>query len=266
MSTVINPKGARKVPAEVGPTGWATVYLTSTVGQKVVVAVTGLLLTSFLLGHMVGNLKMFGPPDAINAYAHFLKHELGALLWVARGGLVGLFVAHVVLASSLKAKSVAARPTPYQYMKAAQATLASRTMIYTGLVVGAFLLFHLAHFTFGWVKPAYVLDPQSGHVTAIDYLKLTDADGRHDVHSMVVAGFRTTWVSVIYIAAQALLFVHLSHGLQSTAQTLGLKGTRFAPFWVWAGYGLAGLVLAGNLSIVFAVWGGMIGGPYPLVK
>ena len=80
------------------------------------------------------------------------------------------------------------------------------------------------------------------------------------------AGFRTPWVTVIYVAAQLLLFVHLSHGLQSTVQTLGLKGTRFAAAWGWAGYAVAGAILAGNLSIVFAVWAGVIGGPYPLVR
>lgn len=264
MSTVINPKGARVVPADAGPAGWASVYLTSTVGQKVIVACTGLLLTAFLIGHMIGNLKMFGPPEAINGYAYFLKHELGAGLWVARGGLLALFVAHVALTMSLHARSAAARPTAYHYVRAAQATLASRTMLLTGLTVGAFTLFHLAHYTLGWVKPALV--QSGGHVTEIDYLRLRDAQGRHDVHAMVVAGFRTAWVSVIYIVAQVLLFVHLSHGLQSTVQTLGLKGTRFAPFWVWAGYAVAGVILAGNLSIVFAVWAGVIGGPYPLPR
>ncbi len=262
----MNPKGARRLPAEVGPAGWAKTYLTSTVGQKVVVAVTGLLLVGFLAGHLLGNLKMFGPPEAINGYAYFLKHELGAAIWLARGGLVALFVTHLVLATTLKARSVAARPTPYVYMRSAQATLASKTMIYTGLVVGAFLLFHLAHFTFGWVKPALVEDPVSHTVTAVDYLSLTDAKGQHDVHAMVVAGFRTFWVSVIYVVAQVLLFVHLSHGIQSTFQTLGLKGTKFAAAWVWLGYAMAGTILAGNLSIVFAVWVGVIGGPYPLVR
>ena len=263
MSTVINPKGARVVPAGVGPAGWASVYLTSSVGQKVVVACTGLLLAGFVVGHLIGNLKMFGPPEAINGYAYFLKHEIGALLWIARGGLLALFVTHIVLTLNLKAKSAAARPTAYTYVRAAQATLASRTMLWTGLTVGAFVLFHLAHFTLGWVKPALMTDA-SGHVTAIDYLKLTDDKGRHDVHSMVVAGFRTPWVTVIYVAAQLLLFVHLSHGLQSVVQTLGLKGTKFAAAWVWLGYATAGTILAGNLSIVFAVWAGVVGGDYPL--
>lgn len=264
MSTVINPKGARTVSADSGPTNWASVYFTSTVGQKVLVAATGLLMTAFVVGHMVGNLKMFGPPEAINGYAYFLKHELGVGLWVARGGLLTLLVAHIALTVSLHARSSAARPTAYHYVRAAQATLASRTMLLTGLTVGAFTLFHLAHFTLGWVKPALV--QAGGHVTEIDYLRLQDAQGRHDVHAMVVAGFRTAWVCAIYIVAQVLLFVHLSHGLQSVMQTFGLKGTRFAPFWGWAGYAVAGTILAGNLSIVFAVWAGVIGGAYPLAR
>jgi succinate dehydrogenase / fumarate reductase cytochrome b subunit len=266
MSTVINPKGARQVPAEVGPAGWAKTYLSSSVGQKVIVAVTGTLLAGFVVAHLIGNLKMFGPPEAINHYAHFLKHELGVLLWVARGGLLAVFVAHIALTLSLKAKAAAARPTAYTYMKAAQATLASRTMLWTGLTVGAFTLFHLAHFTLGWVKPAYVYDPVNNKVTTIDYLKLTDAKGRHDVFEMVVAGFRTPWVSVIYLVAQALLFVHLSHGLQSVVQTLGLKGTRFGPVWAAIGYGVAGVILVGNLAIVAAVWSGAVGPQYPLVR
>jgi succinate dehydrogenase / fumarate reductase cytochrome b subunit len=272
MSTVINPKGARSIPAGTGPDAWAKVYLTSTVGQKVIVAATGLALTTFLIFHMIGNLKMFSGPDSINAYAYFLQHELGALLWVARGGLLTLFAAHIGLSLYLHAKSTAARPTPYVYMRSAQATLASKTMLLTGLVIGAFTLFHLAHYTFGWVKPASVAEVSpatgqpTGRVFTIDYKALTDAQGRHDVHSMMVAGFRNPWVSAVYVFAQLLLFAHLSHGLQSTAQTLGLKGTKFAPFWTWAGYGLAGVIVAGNLAIVLAVWSGLIGGPYPLVK
>jgi succinate dehydrogenase / fumarate reductase cytochrome b subunit len=265
-SAAINPKGPRVTPAGAGPAAWGQTYLGSTVGQKVIVALTGTLLAGFVVAHMVGNLKMFSGPDSINSYAYFLKHELGVLLWVARGGLLALFITHLALTLNLKAKSAAARPVPYLNLRPAQATLASRTMMWTGLVVGAFVAFHLAHYTLGWVKPAEVRDATTGRVTTIDYLKLTDAQGRHNVYEMTVAGFRTWWVSVIYVVAQVLLFVHLSHGLQSVVQTLGLKGTRFAPAWVWVGYGVAGLILAGNLAIVVAVWTGAIGPQYPLVR
>lgn len=273
MSTAINPKGPRVTPPEAGPAAWAQTYLGSTVGQKVVVALTGLLLAGFVVGHMVGNLKMFSGPDAINAYAYFLKHELGAVLWVARGGLLVLFVTHIALTLNLKAKSAAARPVPYLSQRPVQATLASRTMLWTGLVVGAFVVFHIAHYTLGWVKPAEIKDAVTGRITTIDYLKLVDQEykartgqERHNVYEMTVAGFRTPWVVAIYVIAQGLLFVHLSHGLQSVIQTLGLKGTRFAPAWVWLGYAVAGLILAGNLAIVVAVWTGVVGPQYPLVR
>src|SRR5207248_2495188 len=110
----------------------------------------------FVIAHLIGNLKLLtgGPEsrDAINAYAHFLKHDLGLLLWLVRAGLLAIFVLHLTLAIRLKLRSVAARPIPYSYARTVQAGVASRTMVWTGLVVGLFVLFHLAHYTFGWVK------------------------------------------------------------------------------------------------------------------
>ena len=277
MSTtpVSNPKGARQPKPGADPATWAADYLGTTVGLKVVVATTGLALTGFVLFHMLGNLKLFGGREAINAYAHFLKHSLGPFLWIARGGLLTLFVAHVALTLWLKWKTAAARPVPYAAHRVAQASLASRTMLWTGLVTGAFVAFHLAHYTFGVVKPATF----SGPVTAADpgsprgvrvvpkdtpvpYLDLREevsgGEPRHDVYNMTIAGFRRTWVAVTYILCQLLLAAHLSHGLQSTVQTLGLKGTRFAPVWVWAGTLTGGAVLVGNVGIVAAVWAGYL--------
>ena len=97
MSTVaINPKGARKYADGTGPLAWNQAYLGSSVGQKILVAVTGVALVGFLVGHMIGNLKMFSGRESINAYASFLKHDLGVLIWIARAGLVVLFVTHLV--------------------------------------------------------------------------------------------------------------------------------------------------------------------------
>lgn len=255
MSTIsaINPKGPRQSKPGADPAAWAGTYLGSTVGSKVVVALTGLGLTGFVIVHMVGNLKIFNGPDAINGYAYFLKHELGAFLWAARLGLLALFVGHVVLALKLKARSAAARPVGYVAHRTAQASIASRTMLWTGIVILLFLLLHLAHYTFGYVHEAVGPDGQ-----AVNYLDLRDAKGQHDVYSMTVAGFTTPWLSITYLVCQVLIGVHLSHGIQSTFQTLGLKGTRFAPAWVWLGYTVAGLVVVGNCAIVVAVWTGVI--------
>jgi succinate dehydrogenase / fumarate reductase cytochrome b subunit len=289
MSTAaINPKGPRVYAAGNTPAAWASTYLASTVGQKILVGATGLLLVGFLVFHMIGNLKVLpgfeGPSDAaesraravatqkfpgdaaaqqayvtehapsfdsqehLNKYAAFLKSDLGALIWIARGGLVALFVTHLVLALRLRAKAGEARPVGYTVQRSAQATVAAKTMLWTGVVVLLFAVFHIAHYTLGVVKPAQTPNGP------VPYMDLHDADGRHDVYSMVVAGFTTPWVCVIYILTQALLLVHLSHGIQSSLQTLGLVGKRFTPAARLLGWGTAGAIFAGNMVIVMGVW------------
>src|SRR5438045_3079879 len=155
MSTatgVRHPKGPTAPPPGISAGAFFSALLDSSVGAKVLVALTGLGLVGFVIVHMVGNLKLLpgGPEsrDAINGYAYFLKHDLGAWLWVFRAGLLGIFVLHLALAIRLKARSAAARPVGYAYPRTAQATLASRTMIWTGVVILLFVLFHLAHYTF----------------------------------------------------------------------------------------------------------------------
>jgi succinate dehydrogenase / fumarate reductase, cytochrome b subunit len=288
MSTAaINPKGPRVYPAGTTPSAWANTYLASTVGQKILVGATGLLLVGFLVFHMIGNLKVlpgfepvseeatkraeavaatkfddpaarrqyvseharsFDSQEHLNKYAAFLKHDLGALIWVARGGLLGLFVLHLVVALRLRLKAGDARPVGYTMLRSAQATVAAKTMLWTGVVILLFAVFHLAHYTFGVVKPAQTPNGP------VPYLDLHDAEHRHDVYSMVVAGFTTPWVCVIYILSQALLLVHLSHGIQSSLQTLGLVGKRFTPAAVLLGWGTAGAIFAGNMVIVMGVW------------
>jgi succinate dehydrogenase / fumarate reductase cytochrome b subunit len=289
MSTAaINPKGPRVYPAGNTPSAWAKTYLASTVGQKILVGLTGLLLVGFLVFHMIGNLKVlpgFEPPTAeatrhaqakaaekypddptaqtkyvaehapafdsqehLNKYAAFLKHDLGALIWIARGGLLVLFVTHLIIALRLRAKAGEARPVGYTVKRTARASVAAKTMLWTGVVILLFTVFHLAHYTFGWVHEATV------NGQAQNYMSLHDADGRHDVYSMTVAGFTEPWVCVIYILSQALLLVHLSHGIQSGLQTLGLVGRRFTPAAKWLGWGIATAIFLGNMTIVMGVW------------
>lgn len=228
-------------------------FVDSSVGAKVLVALTGLGLTLYVVFHMIGNLKVFQGRDAINGYAHFLKHDLGMLLWIARGGLLLILVLHIVLAVRLKVRSVAARPVEYQYRRDVRSTTAGRTMIWTGIIIGLFTLYHLAHFTFGWVKGA---ETPSGEFR--NYLELTDEKGRHDVYAMVVAGFTDPALAVLYIVAQLALFVHLMHGVQSSFQTLGLKNRRFGSVIWWLGFLTALAVLAGNLAVVFGVVTGLV--------
>jgi succinate dehydrogenase / fumarate reductase cytochrome b subunit len=256
-TSAINPKGPRVYLPGTTPGAWATTYLGSTVGHKVLTALTGLGLATFVVFHMIGNLKILpgGPEsrEAINGYAYFLKHELGLLLWIARGGLLTLFVVHVAATLRLKAKTAGARPIAYAHHRTAQATLASRTMLSTGIVIFAFVLFHLAHFTFAWVHPVQAADG-----TWTNYLALTDEQGRHDVYAMMVAGFSTPWIAILYLVSQAVIAVHLSHGIKSSLQTLGLVGRRFSLAARWLGYAVALTVLVGNCAIVLAVWAGFV--------
>jgi succinate dehydrogenase / fumarate reductase cytochrome b subunit len=281
-TTVRHPKGPPQVqPGRgAGPFLWA--LLDSSVGAKVTVALTGLGLVTFTLFHMIGNLKVFEGPAAVNNYAYFLKHDLGVLIWIARAGLLGLFVLHLALAIRLKLRATAARPVPYAHPGSVQATAASRTMIWSGIVVGLFVLFHLAHFTFAWVHGAEVVDPQTRQKVWKNYLDLkgavvkdlatgemvwrnfasqADANAneplKHDVYGMVVAGFTTPWLSALYIIAQVVLFLHLWHGVQSSFQTLGLKNSRFAPAVRLLGYTVALVILVGNVGIVVGVWAGL---------
>jgi succinate dehydrogenase / fumarate reductase cytochrome b subunit len=248
------------LPAGKGLIDWLKPFVTTSVGMKATTAVTGFLLTGYVLVHMIGNLKVlpaFGGQEAINAYAHFLKSQ-GALLWVARAGLLAVFALHVYLALTLAMRARAARPVAYQHPATIQASVGSVTMPWTGVVILAFVVFHLAHFTFGWVNTTPARDPITGTMVDANYLSLVDAQGRHDVYSMVVAGFRNPVVSAIYLIAMAFLYVHLAHGIGSVFQTLGLNTPRTQPFVSELSRVLALVIVGGNIWIVVAVWTGLV--------
>lgn len=254
MSTAaINPKGPRVVSPGTGAAEWTETYFGSTVGQKILVAVTGAALVSFVVFHLIGNLKIFSGPEALNKYGYFLKHDLGALIWIARAGLLGLFLIHLSLAFRLRMRSSAARPIGYVSQRTAQASLPSTTMIWTGIVILLFVLFHLAHFTFAWVHEATTA---SG--TTVNYLKMVDKEGRHHVYNMMVSGFSTPWIAGLYLVCQLFLLIHLAHGIQSVFQTLGLVAKRFVPAVRILGYSISGLIFIGNTAIVLAVWLGYV--------
>ncbi len=256
--TLRHPKGTTDADPDPGLSAgaFARAYLDSSVGAKFAVGVTGVLLVGFTVAHVIGNLKMFSGPEAINKYAYFLKHDIGLLLWVARGGLLGVFVLHLFLALRLQLRARAARPVAYAHPGTVQATVASRTMMWTGIVVGLYVLFHLAHFTFGWVKPAHT---PAGDVPyhALTYM-MPDGKVVHDVYSMVIAGFRNPYIVVIYLISQVVLFVHLRHGIPSTFQTLGIKSARWGRPIDLLGLATALTILAGNLAIVLGVWFGYV--------
>ncbi len=255
---VRHPKGPLEAPAGPKAGAFFQAILDSTVGAKILVALTGLGLVTFVLFHMIGNLKLFQGPEAINHYAYFLKHDLGALIWIARAGLLGIFVLHLALAIRLKLRSRSARPVAYAYPGSVQAGVAARTMIWTGIVILLFTLFHLAHFTFGYVSGVNVMNVSTGEMEYTNYLELKDAKGQHNVYEMMVAGFREPVLALFYVVCQVVLFLHLRHGIPSTFQTLGLKNARFRKAIDAFGLLIALTILIGNCAIVLSAYFGYV--------
>ncbi|HEU0029108.1 MAG TPA: succinate dehydrogenase cytochrome b subunit [Kofleriaceae bacterium] len=191
---------------------WFGKYIRSSIGAKHVMAVTGLLLLLFAIVHMIGHLQMFGGQDMYNKYAHFLQ-ELWEVKWPVRAALLGLLILHVVLAIGLVAKNRAARPVGYARYRPVRSSSVGRAMALTGLVVFAFLAFHILHFTVGMVQH--------------DYFHQLDPKSRYDAYSMFVHGFQQPWIYVVYLIGIALLAMHLGHGAASWLQSLGLRHPKY---------------------------------------
>lgn len=212
----------------------------SSIGSKFIVASSGLALIGFVLSHIAGNLLIFAGPEAFNAYPAKLR-ELGPLLWVARAGLLLAFLAHVFFAMKLTRENRLARPIRYAKEATIQASWASTHMIHTGLVILAFLIFHLAHFTF----------------------RITDAQvashGAFEVYEMVTSAFRDPMVYATYVVAMIAVGFHLSHGLSSFMQTLGFNHPLYNQAIRSAGRWLAWLIALLYISIPTAAFMGVIG-------
>jgi len=223
-------------------------FFASSIGKKWVVALTGIVLMLFLVGHLTGNLLIFLGPDAINDYAVFL-HGLahGAGIWIARIVLLACVVAHVTATLQLVRANRAAREVRYLHEATVQASRASRTMAASGLVILAFVIYHILHFTVGLNNEYYV---ENGPY----YLP----NGHHDVYKMVVDGFSNLFVSGFYILAIGLLCLHLSHGFSSVFQTLGLRTERSWPAILRAGHLFAAVLFLGNISIPLSVLFGFV--------
>lgn len=214
----------------------------SSLGKKYIMAITGLLLFLYVIAHMLGNLQVYLGREALNHYAELLKSK-PALLWTARTGLLIIAVLHIVSAIQLAAENRAARPQGYAQGKPI-ATLASRTILVSGLIVLAFIVYHLMHFTLGVTNP--------------DFLEFHDSLGRHDVYRMVIDGFSNPVVSSFYIISMGLLCLHLSHGVSSLFQSLGIrrkstlgKFNRFAQI-------SAIIIFIGNVSIPVSILAGWV--------
>jgi succinate dehydrogenase / fumarate reductase, cytochrome b subunit len=223
---------------------WLCDFWRSSIGGKVTMAVTGLLLFGFVVAHLLGNLQLLKGPDAINAYAKML-HDLGPLLWVARIGLLAIFLLHVVTAIRLSRANKSARPVAYSKDATMQATFASRSMVLSGMTVLVFVIYHLLHFTLGVTNPEH-------HAK-----KLAGAQG-HDVYAMVTTSFANPGIAAAYVLSQVVLFLHLSHGIQSLAQTLGIHHGRYTPMIKKLSFLLAALIAGGNALLALSVLLGIV--------
>lgn len=244
----------------------ATALFSSSIGRKLLMAITGLVLIGFVTGHLIGNLHIFGPPDEINGYAHFLQ-GLGPVLWIFRITLLAMVVLHIWAAVVLTLENRKARPSKYDFKNTIRATLASRAMRVTGVVVFAFIVYHLAHFTIGVggsftqggnfksALPHYVMQ-HDFHLVGL--LLVKGGTEVHDVYSMVVQGFQSPIVSGFYIIAVGLLAFHLWHGIESMFQTLGLKTGRWSQCLRFLVRAYCILYFLGNLTIPGAILLGIV--------
>ncbi len=249
-------------------------FTKSTIGRKVLMALTGLVLVLFVMGHMLGNLQIFLGADVINAYAYKLHNVLpAAALWGIRLFLLACVGIHIWAAVSLTLDNRRARPERYAKDRVVQATYASRTMRMSGVILLAFIIFHLAHYTArvvpgkdfnevivgklnGEVYNAPILVPLVKHgEQAIENGKPVMT---FNVNDMMVVGFQVWWVSAFYIIATGLLCLHLAHGVSSMFQTLGLRNKDWRKRLDLAASAYGWVVFLGFAIIPLAVMGGLI--------
>jgi succinate dehydrogenase / fumarate reductase cytochrome b subunit len=216
--------------------GKAARFYDSTIGKKAVMAVTGLILFGFVVGHMLGNLQVFLGMEVMNHYAETL-HATPALLWGVRLLLLVSVLLHIWAAIQLTAIKNEARPVRYTKPGNVQATYAARTMTWSGPIIGAFVVYHLLHMTTGTVHPSFV------ELRAYENL---------------VNGFRVAPVALVYIVAMVLLGLHLSHGVWSMFQSLGFSHPRYTPIIRSLAVLIAWAIVAGFISIPLAIMAGIV--------
>ena len=220
----------------------------TSVGKKVVMAASGIVLLAFVVVHMLGNLKVFAGEAHYNEYAVFLRTAgapalpHGALLWFARAVLLASTAVHVIAAAQVWRQSRRARTAHNRKTVDLSFSYASRTMRWGGVILAAFVTYHVLHLTFGVSHPDFA---GSGHPQSWS--------GHLNAYRNVVTGFRVPWVAATYVAAMLPLVLHVYHGLWSATQTLALTGERIERWRRPCAAGVAGLIGLGNVSVPVAV-------------
>ena len=215
---------------------WALTFYSTSIGKKVVMAITGLVLFGYVIGHVLGNLQVFMGASQLNEYAAMLKAN-AALLWGVRIVLLVSVILHIVAAVQLTRMNWRSRPDGYYYKDVIQADYAARTMRWSGVIIAVFVIYHLLHLTTGTVHPQF------------------DA---HDVYRNVIIGFRVWPVALFYTIAMVALAFHLWHGIWSMFQTLSLVNPKSDKI-IHRLAAIATLAIAiGFISIPMAVLAGLI--------
>jgi len=220
----------------------------SSLGKKFLMALTGVALVMFVVVHMVGNLQFFLGREVLNHYAHVLKSN-PEILWPSRIGLLSCVIIHITMAIWLTIENRTKRLTGYAVQDAGAASLASRTMIYSGTIIGAFIVYHLLHYT--------VL-LQSINLTGHDFSVFRDVHGQPDVYRMIQIGFSNAAVSGFYLLGVGLLCFHLSHGIWAMLQTLGLVNETYRSIIECVSVIGAALLFIGYASIPVAILTGWV--------
>jgi succinate dehydrogenase / fumarate reductase cytochrome b subunit len=209
----------------------------SSVGKKVVMAITGLIMLLYLITHVLANLLVFQGPTRINAYSAFL-HGTGGALWVARLVLLAALVLHVIAAVQLAGRRQEARPIGYAAGREPQvSTFAARTIRWGGALILAFLIYHILHFTIGSAHPDFV-----------------EGDPYHNV----TTGFRDPIVVIVYLVAMAAVGLHLYHGVWSSGRSLGISPPSPTPLRRTVAVVLAVMIWLGFTVIPIAVYAGVV--------
>jgi succinate dehydrogenase / fumarate reductase cytochrome b subunit len=211
-------------------------FWNSTIGKKIIVAVTGLVMFGFVIGHLLGNLQVFMGQARLNHYSEFL-HEAKELLWGTRILLLLSVVLHVTATVQLNRRNKASRPVPYAQHAMIQASKPSLFMIWSGIFLGLYILYHLSHMTLGWTHAHF---------------------SRHNVYANVVTAFSSWPVSLIYILAMVSLGFHLHHGIYSMFQTLGLNHPKYNQARRAFAVGSSVAIAAGYISIPLGVLFGIV--------
>jgi succinate dehydrogenase / fumarate reductase cytochrome b subunit len=220
-----------------------TSLVASSVGKKIAMAVSGVLLVGFVIFHMYGNLKVYQGAEAFNHYAEGLRtvgapiFGRGHLLWIARAGLIIAFIIHVWAALLLTVQSRAARNVGYRRYESLVFSYASRTMVSGGLILLAFVIYHLMHMTFGNAHPDFI---------------------HGDAYHNFVTGFRSWPVAIAYIVAMIALGFHLYHGIWSAFQTLGADHAWYVRLRRPLAALIALALVVGNISFPIAVLAGVV--------